>query len=116
MTGTSSDNSQQDSTCDGSGLEYEADQRQAEIIVRELGLKEESTGVVMPGVSGREEASKVRSDDGQFEEKTYRAVAARANYLAQDRAHIQFAAKEMSRFWQSQRQRTGGESKGWADI
>ena len=35
---------------------------------------------------------------GEVDERKYRAIAARANYLAQDRVDIQFAAKEISRF------------------
>ena len=36
------------------GLEYEADQRHAEIIVMETGLTEESKEVVTPGASAEE--------------------------------------------------------------
>ncbi len=53
-----------------SGLEYEADQRHAEIIARELGLTERSKGVLMPGVSESEEVSKARSGSGEFEDGT----------------------------------------------
>ncbi len=35
---------------------------------------------------------------GNLEESVFRAVAARCNYLGQDRMDMQFAAKEMSRF------------------
>jgi hypothetical protein len=79
------------------GLEYEADQRHAEIIMKELGLTKESKGLSTPGVQeGKEE---VRDEQGgEVDEKMYRAMAARANYSAQDRVDIQFAAKEVSRF------------------
>ncbi len=33
------------------GLEYEADQRHAEILIRDMGIDESSKGVVTPGVS-----------------------------------------------------------------
>ncbi len=71
-----------------SALECEADQRQAEIIVTELGLKEESKGVATPGVSESEGASSAPGDDGEFEERAHRTIAARAKYLAQDKSDI----------------------------
>ncbi len=37
------------------GFEYEADQRQAEILMRDMGIDESSKGVVTPGVSVAEE-------------------------------------------------------------
>ncbi len=46
--------------------ECEADQRHAEIIARELGLGEESEGVLPPGVSETDKASKMRGGDGKF--------------------------------------------------
>ena len=71
---------------DLSGIKYEADQRHGEILVESMGLqsaKEVSTpGVKEPGSEG---ALSDRSTE-------YRAVAARSNYLAQDRPDIQFAA------------------------
>ncbi len=36
------------------GLEYEADQRHAEILMRDMGLDESSKGVTTPGVSKTE--------------------------------------------------------------
>ena len=61
------------------------------------GLNEQSTGLTGPIV--KEEAK----DDGDDEELSkkeateFRAIAARANYLAQDRPDIQYTAKEICR-------------------
>ena len=71
-------------------FEYEADQRHAEILVRDVGLKEHSTGVTTPGVN--DDGGAV--DEGEVHETLYKAIAARANYLAQDRPDIHFAEKE----------------------
>ena len=72
---------------DGVGIKYEADQRHAEIIIEAAGLQTSNT-VSTPGVEA-EAGEGTPSEEGT----NYRAIAARANYLAQDRADIQFAAK-----------------------
>ena len=87
------------------GIQYEPDQRHAELVIRDLGL----TGckaVTTPGC--RDDANRA-SDIGDIESdeqapllpsreaSMYRAVAARLNYLAQDRADLQYACKEASR-------------------
>ena len=79
------------------GWEYEADQRHADIIIRELGL-EEAKSVKTPG----EEEQEWRQDEDDQEvvgkEATqFRGLAARANYLSSDRADIQYATKEVCR-------------------
>ena len=76
------------------GIEYEADQRHAEIIVKEMGLEEGSRSLAAPG---RKEGNE---DDTLLEPKEaskYRALVARGNYLGQDRSDIQFTIKELSR-------------------
>ena len=92
---------------------YEADQRHAEILVRELGL-EGGRPVATPGA--REDANKASAlfvdENGQVktdgndkdnpllnaEEATkFRGLAARANYLAQDRPEAKYAVKEVAR-------------------
>jgi hypothetical protein len=79
------------------GWEYEADSRHAEIIVKQLGL-DKSKGVSSPGESpGRWEDEENSVPLVGSEIRGYRALAARANYLAQDRTDIQFAAKEICR-------------------
>jgi len=80
------------------GIEYEPDQRHAEVITHELGLKGE-VSVVTPGVPKEEQKSE-DGDEALMDEqdaKKYRGITARANYLAQDRTDIRYAVKEMSR-------------------
>ena len=95
------------------GVTYEADPRHAEILIRELQL-EGSKSVTTPGA--REEVGKasvvVVDDAGKIvnlanessgpdlskaDATKYRGLAARANYLAQDRLDVQFAVKEIAR-------------------
>ena len=75
------------------GLEYEPDPRHAEIIVHEMCV-ESGKPVNTPG-------AKREGKDGEPlnpEQSTrYRGLVARANYLAQDRADLQYAVKELSR-------------------
>ena len=82
------------------GLEYEADPRQVEKLVRDLHL-EAAKGVGTPGVKlNREQVQHdkpLESDRGT----PFRAVAARANYLASDRPECQFAAKTICRWMAS---------------
>ncbi len=78
------------------GLEYEADQRHAEILMRDMGIDESSKGVVTPGVSIAQGGQTGEILVGG--ESLFRAVAARGKYLGQDRMDMQFAAKEISRF------------------
>ena len=79
------------------GLEYEADPRQAEKLIEELGLngaKGLSTPAVKPSIGN------IRGDKPLPDDKVthFRALAARANYLSADRPECQFAAKEICRF------------------
>ena len=79
------------------GWEYEADQRHADIIVKELGL-EEAKAVASAG-----EDAKVHEEEGNLVPLSargstqYRKLAARANYLAPDRPDVQYAVKELCR-------------------
>ena len=85
------------------GIEYEADQRHAEIIVKEMGL-ETASSVNSPGIKDTS-AGKVICGSTQHSERElspefatkYRQLGARANYLATDRIDISFAAKEICR-------------------
>ena len=82
------------------GLEYEADPRQSERLVQELGL-EGCRPVATPAV--KISAEQVHSDE-QLEAckiTHFRALAARGNYLSVDRPECQFAAKEICRFMSS---------------
>ena len=79
------------------GWEYEADQRHADIIVKELNLRD-AKGVKTPGEDEKpwmaeEDAGPLTGRDAT----SYRALSARANYLALDRTDIQYAVKEICR-------------------
>ena len=76
-------------------ITYEADQRHAEIIVNQLGLENSVKTLTTPG---RREGTEGDEMELTGEEVTkYRAMTARANYLAQDRSDIQFSVKELCR-------------------
>ena len=77
------------------GLEYEADQRHAEIVIRDMGLRAESKGVGTPGM--QDLALQDMQIPAGCDETKYRAMAARVNYLSQDRPDIQYAVKEVCR-------------------
>ncbi len=78
------------------GLRYEADQRHAEIIVKELELEGVKVRTEVPG-------ERIPVEEGDEEElspnmtKIYQALTARSNYLAQDRSDIQYSVKELAR-------------------
>ena len=79
------------------GWEYEADQRHVDILIDELGLRG-ANGVQTPC----EEEKSWEKEDNQKgldkkDETRYRALAARANYLATDRPDIMYATKEICR-------------------
>ena len=81
------------------GIYYEADQRHAEIIVEELDIKADKQGLSTPGRK-EEDKEKEHTDDDELvqdQASKFRALTARANYLAQDRTDIRFAVKELSR-------------------
>jgi hypothetical protein len=81
--------------CTRAGFEYEADPRHREKILEALGLDEKSKGL---SVSGRVEEFVEGLEVLEAGECTsFRAVAARCNYLAQDAPDMQFAAKEICR-------------------
>ena len=79
---------------------YEADQRHADIVIKELGLEGART-LSTPGVPetaedlrAREKSSKLSPRDSTL----YRGIAARMNYLSLDRSDIQYATKSISRY------------------
>lgn len=82
------------------GVEYEADPRQGEKFVAGLNLGG-CRGVSTPGV--KVAADNILADQGipVSRHRLFRALAARANYLAADRPEIQFAAKEICRWMSS---------------
>ena len=74
---------------EGKGIWYESDPRHAEIIIRDLGLKEGSKSLSTPGSREGNEFT------GEVDPTHFRALVARANYMAQDRSGTQFAVKEL---------------------
>ena len=81
------------------GLEYDADPRQAERLVADLGL-EDAKRVGTPGV--KQTFDMVSRDKPLAADKhtAFRAIAARGNYLGPDRPEAQYATKEICR-WMS---------------
>lgn len=81
------------------GLEYEADQRHAELIIKELGL-EAARSVSSPypaeGYPAVEVSKTVQGDS--VESTKYRGICARMNYLAVDRPDIQYTSKVASQW------------------
>ena len=104
---------------DGIGISYEADAKHAEMIIEETGAK--TMSIVKTPIAREEgvESARAKEEDvlrrkrsGTLGKKTegnedqslgkasvskYRAIAARANYLAADRPDIMYAAKELCR-------------------
>ena len=80
------------------GGEYEADPRQGEKLLEGLGLDSGCKSTATPGL--KPAIDKLAEDKllGADSHTIFRALAARANYLAQDRPDLQFAAKEICRF------------------
>ena len=76
-------------------LWWEADPRHVEKILDACGMKDGNASVV-PGVKLQEEAGDEEELAGE-DLTRYRSVAARANFIAQDRPDIRFAVKELCR-------------------
>ncbi len=74
-------------------IQYELDPRHAELIISEMGLST-ANPVSTPGQDGDEDEEEERNEST---DTAYRAIAARANYLAIDRPDIQYATKEICR-------------------
>ena len=78
------------------GVEYEADPRQSEQLIRDLGMTG-SRSVGTPGVKATSEQIAADKDLSPERQRPYRGVAARSNYLSADRPDMQHAAKEVCR-------------------
>ena len=78
------------------GIEYEADPRQTEQLVRDLGMSG-SKSVGTPGVKATSEQIAVDKELSAERQRPYRGVAARSNYLSADRPDMQHVAKEVCR-------------------
>ena len=81
-----------------SGLEYEADPRQAERLLEGLGLDDKCNSTATPGLRALVEQLVDDKAVPVNEVTGFRGQAARANYLAADRIDLQFAAKEVCRY------------------
>ena len=64
-------------------IRYEADQRHAEIIIRQLGLKGNSNGVSTPGIKAEEDGGEKKL--GNQGATQYKGLVARADYLLASR-------------------------------
>ena len=79
------------------GIQYEADPRQAERLVSDLGL-DDTRRVGTPGVKQTFEMASRDKPLSEEKHTAFRAIAARGNYLGPDRPEMQFAAKEICRW------------------
>lgn len=79
------------------GWELEADQRHVDILVEAMNLKG-ANGVATPGEEEKEWQRAENEEELDWREaKRFQALAARANYLALDRADLQYPTKEVCR-------------------
>ena len=76
---------------DGFGIKYEADQRHGDILVESMKLHT-AKPVSTPGIKDSGGEGTLCHNSTEF-----RAIAARGNYLSQDRPDLQFVAKEICR-------------------
>ena len=79
------------------GLEYEADPRQAEKLVADLGLNG-ANSIATPGARPTNEQPAAAQALESKLHTPFKSHAARGNYLASDRPDVQFSAKEICRF------------------
>ena len=96
------------------GWEYEADQRHAELLIKGMHL-EGAKGVKGPGEDEKPWEEEANDHPlGSSSATNFRAMAARANYLAQDRSDIQYAAKKYAAGWQTRQRATSRCSEDWS--
>ena len=80
-------------------LQYEPDQRHAELIVKEMGM-EGAKPAVTPGTAETKEETKAYDKSPELSRRdaaVFRGLAARLNYLSLDRPDLQFSAKEVAK-------------------
>ena len=84
--------------CTTKGYELEADARHAELIIEQMGEHARGT-LTSPGIDTPEpeEGSPEKELLNKDEASLYRGIAARCNYLANDRPDLQFSVKEACR-------------------
>ena len=80
------------------GIEYEADQRHADLLVKEMEVGE-AKAVVTPIIQVSVNDAKENEEEelGQNEATRFRSIAARVNYISADRPDLQFACKSASK-------------------
>ena len=83
------------------GLEYEADPRQVERLLKGLRLDSGCNSVATPGLKPLVEQLETTSGIAGGQSHRFPSPVRQANYLAADRIDIQFAAKEVCRFMSS---------------
>ena len=80
------------------GIEYEADQRHAEIIIRDAGLDSSAKTAITPRVKTAPSDKPIEEKEFSSTQSTmYPAISARGNYRSPDRSGIPFFIKELSR-------------------
>ena len=80
------------------GVEYEADPRQAEKLLRDLQMDAGVKSVGSPGVKATRDQFEADAPLPADKTSPFRAVVARCNYLAAGRPDCQFASKEVCRW------------------
>ena len=97
------------------GIEYGADPRQVEKLLHEIEL-EGANGAVTPGQNNlaHQIEAEVELPDGDV--TRFRALVARANYLAADRIDVLYADKEVCRFMSKPTRLAMGALKNWRGI
>ena len=80
------------------GIEYEADGKHREELIKEAGLTEDSNAVGSAAVRPKVEDEELKKMElGDEMKRKFRGLAARLNYLGQDRSDVQYATKEICR-------------------
>ena len=81
------------------GLEYESDQRHADLIIQQAGIGD-CKAVSTPTCTDAEYDETKRLESGALQTKEatdYRSIAARFKFLAQDRIDVQYVAKDIAK-------------------
>ena len=99
-----------------SGWEYEPDQRRAEMIVEQLGLKEAKAMETPTEEEKKWEAEENAQEIDLDRSRAFRSIAARCNYIAADRPDLMFAVKCTCSRWSNPRLAPGRSSRGSGGI
>ena len=84
-----------------SGLEYEADPRQAERLIESMHLDGNCKSTITPGLEPTKEQVEEEKDLDISEHTPYRANGARCNYIGPDRPDLQYCSKDICRWMSS---------------